>query len=247
MLELPNLEILGVEDLSATMVPLGLRYITNIYPFAGPAVPNFTCTWRQSHLDNESMWHKRQKGLTEGYMHRCPQLKTLVMNGNGGHMWGQQFAQLPMSALLANVQIKIQAGMPEMEQATKFWQGLKAAQGLTTLKIIFSAFQTEHIHGTVTPLPQSSHSAPFVSAGFISLIFSCRNQGASADKLHVKATVILPFDGLTRSNLDPNQPWARCSVFTPAPASRSQPGFKCARLLPVLPGLPGACGYLSCS
>ena len=33
--------------------------------------------------------------------------------------------------------------------------------------------------------------------------FSCRRQGASADKLHVKAAKFLPFVGLARSKQDP--------------------------------------------
>ncbi|EIE22539.1 hypothetical protein COCSUDRAFT_33311 [Coccomyxa subellipsoidea C-169] len=33
--------------------------------------------------------------------------------------------------------------------------------------------------------------------------FTCRRQGASADKLHVKAATILPLVGLARSKQDP--------------------------------------------
>ncbi len=51
--------------------------------------------------------------------------------------------------------------------------------------------------------------------------FSCQKQGASADKLHVKAAEFLPPVGLPRSKQD-HQPWARCSVFVPPPASRGQ-------------------------
>ncbi len=46
---------------------------------------------------------------------------------------------------------------------------------------------------------------------------SCQRQGASADKLRVKAATSLPLDGLAR----PNPTWARCSEYRP-PATRTQ-------------------------
>lgn len=92
-------------------------------------------------------------------MHRCPQLKTFALNINADFEWGEAFATLPMSSTLVNVQLKIQSGILDMDQVPQFWQGLGSARNLTTLKVIFSAFQEENIHPTVQPLPHRPASA----------------------------------------------------------------------------------------
>lgn len=94
--------------------------------------------------------------LTHCCLHRCPRLKTLAMNCNGRDNWGAQFAQLPMSSTLTNVQLKIQGGIPDLHEVLNFWKGLGAARGLITLKIVFSAFQEERIHWVVRALPPST-------------------------------------------------------------------------------------------
>ena len=49
--------------------------------------------------------------------------------------------------------------------------------------------------------------------------FSCRRQGASADKLHVKAAKFLPLVGLARSKQDPiNRGHGAQNLYRPPPA-----------------------------
>ena len=60
-----------------------------------------------------------------------------------------------------------------------------------------------------------------VSRIFIIIItrFSCRRQGASADKLHVKAAKFLPLVGLARSKQDPiNRGHGAQYLYRPSPA-----------------------------
>ncbi len=50
--------------------------------------------------------------------------------------------------------------------------------------------------------------------------FSCQREGACADKLHVKATKILPLDGRARSTQDPiNRGHNAQYSYQPPPAS----------------------------
>ena len=51
---------------------------------------------------------------------------------------------------------------------------------------------------------------------------SCLEARCVCRQAAVKAAKIVPLVGLARSKQDPNQPWARCSVFIPPPASRGQ-------------------------
>ena len=53
-------------------------------------------------------------------------------------------------------------------------------------------------------------------------------QGASADKLQSRATTYPTPCWIRQIQARPNQPWARCSVFLPPPASRGQLKLKYA-------------------
>ncbi len=66
-----------------------------------------------------------------------------------------------------------------------------------------------HVHLSVVRKYSASHKTVFFTSKFIIIIitsFSCRRQGASADKLHVKAAKFLPRVGLSRSKQDPINP-----------------------------------------
>lgn len=96
-------------------------------------------------------------------MHRCPQLKTSAFNCSGSYDWVQQFAQLPLSSTLVNVQLMIQGTTyhPELHHIPEFWQVLGAARNLSTLKLVFSAFQQEGIHNQVQSQQNTCASALF--------------------------------------------------------------------------------------
>ncbi|BDA50425.1 hypothetical protein COCOBI_16-1010 [Coccomyxa sp. Obi] len=98
MMELPNLEIILIEDLSMTLPPLNLR---------------------------------------------CPKLTTLAANLDGRSDWGIYFRRLPLPPGLVNLQLKLQAALPDVDQIPIFWGALGAARSLTRLKVVFSAFDVE--------------------------------------------------------------------------------------------------------
>ncbi|CAL8464830.1 g4365 [Coccomyxa elongata] len=114
MMELPNLQILVIEDLSMTLPPLNLR---------------------------------------------CPKLTTLAASIDGRSDWGIYFSRLPLPPGLVNLQVKLQAELPDASQVPIFWAALGGVRSLRRLKAVFDAFDVESAHQSAAMFLGFAHMA----------------------------------------------------------------------------------------